>query len=560
VGYQVFISHASQDRVIANAVCAFLEQRRIRCWIAPRDAVPGVKYAESIIDGISASRVMVLVFSDHANKSDHIPLEIERAVAKGLVIVPFRIEEVVPTKSLEYFIGAVHWLDAITTPVEAHLEDLVRVVEGILAGPTGVKHPAEDAAAPTVHGTHRRIAGRNWLKPALAAAVTLASVGALVYYGRRFLGPIGGRAAQPAAVLPSPAEMDQIKQRWVKSLCNSQKEDSTSAHYLGFVTSIRQGPNSFIDTWTSAQAMKAILMAEPDASERSARFREAFEWMEKQRFQDNPSTSGWRLQPSSHRIATYIGAWVAIAYCQALQNGRVWDKGQEPAAVAAALKLFNQILSWQDRQSGGWSPAARASSASDWSYATALAVWSLAEAKRTPVLCEKLAGRLESATQRGVDWIIRTNRDGKGWEPIPSLQRGDRFRGLDAQVLFVLGRAASTPGLNDFKDDQKFKKAKQDFLVSSQGVTFDEKSTVPPADSAVDGEFYYGECLAYPWTLAVLKQLQEDTSLSPAEREKASHLLAELFRQREAVEEKVESAESYYLAENLIALAYDPRQ
>lgn len=48
--------------------------------------------------------------------------------------MPLRIENVVPTKALEYFIGSVHWLDALTQPFEMHLEKLVRVVQGALGG------------------------------------------------------------------------------------------------------------------------------------------------------------------------------------------------------------------------------------------------------------------------------------------------------------------------------------------------------------------------------------------------------------------------------------------
>ncbi len=40
--FDVFISYSSDDKLIADAICAELESRRIRCWIAPRDALPGI--------------------------------------------------------------------------------------------------------------------------------------------------------------------------------------------------------------------------------------------------------------------------------------------------------------------------------------------------------------------------------------------------------------------------------------------------------------------------------------------------------------------------------------
>jgi hypothetical protein len=144
MAYDVFISYASKDKVAANAVCAVLEARNIRCWIAPRDVQPGQPYGEAIIDAIRGCRVMVLVFSSNANASGHIPKEVERAVSCGVTIIPLRIEDVVPAKSLDYFIGSVHWLDAMTLPLEGHLADLADTIDKIVPSRT-----ANPAAAPT---------------------------------------------------------------------------------------------------------------------------------------------------------------------------------------------------------------------------------------------------------------------------------------------------------------------------------------------------------------------------------------------------------------------------
>ena len=74
--HDVFISYAAEDKAIADAVCAKIEERRIRCWTAPRNILPGETYAEAIIDAIDASRIMVLVFSSHANASKHVMREV----------------------------------------------------------------------------------------------------------------------------------------------------------------------------------------------------------------------------------------------------------------------------------------------------------------------------------------------------------------------------------------------------------------------------------------------------------------------------------------------------
>jgi hypothetical protein len=55
--------------------------------------------------------------------------EVERADGKLARIVTFRVEDVVLNPSLEYFLSAEHWLDAVTPPVQAHLPELLRAVQ-----------------------------------------------------------------------------------------------------------------------------------------------------------------------------------------------------------------------------------------------------------------------------------------------------------------------------------------------------------------------------------------------------------------------------------------------
>src|SRR6202166_986226 len=133
MAHDVFVSYASGDKTVADAVCATLESHGIRVWIAPRDVLPGIHYGEAIIDAIHECRIMVLVFSSKANPSGHIPKEIERAVSQGVTIMPMRIEDVFPAKSLDYFIGSVHWLDALTPPLEVHLQKLAANVQTLLS-------------------------------------------------------------------------------------------------------------------------------------------------------------------------------------------------------------------------------------------------------------------------------------------------------------------------------------------------------------------------------------------------------------------------------------------
>ncbi len=149
MAYDVFISHSSKDKPTADAVCALLEADGIRCWIAPRDILPGIDWGEAIVNAIEGCRLMVLIFSANANTSMQIKREVERAVHKGKAVIPFRIEDVMPSKSLEYFISTSHWLDAFTTPLESHITRLCQTVQCLLneSTPSMTPIPADHIAS-----------------------------------------------------------------------------------------------------------------------------------------------------------------------------------------------------------------------------------------------------------------------------------------------------------------------------------------------------------------------------------------------------------------------------
>src|SRR5436190_423576 len=80
----------------AGRVRAYLEGRGLPCWMAPRDVPPGANWGEAIVDAIGRSRAMVLLFSAHADRSAQVLREVERAVSKGVPVVPLRIENLIP--------------------------------------------------------------------------------------------------------------------------------------------------------------------------------------------------------------------------------------------------------------------------------------------------------------------------------------------------------------------------------------------------------------------------------------------------------------------------------
>jgi Mg-chelatase subunit ChlD len=132
--HQVFISHSSRDKEAAAAICGRLEVGGLRCWMAPRDLLPGHDYALSIMDAIDASRLMLVVLSKDASMSEHVVNEIDRAVAARVPILPVKVDGFALSRSLAYYLGKTQWFDASRPPLESHLNGLVSNVQRLLTG------------------------------------------------------------------------------------------------------------------------------------------------------------------------------------------------------------------------------------------------------------------------------------------------------------------------------------------------------------------------------------------------------------------------------------------
>ena len=153
----VFVSYSQPDRECAFQLVAQLESRGIGVWVAPRDISPATDWAEAIIEAISGARLMVLVFSAHCNASPQVRREVERAVHREIPILPFRIEDVLPARSLEYFLSTPHWLDAFPPPREPHFARLGAHIESLLSTPAIQPIVAPVAAAASTTGTHNQL-------------------------------------------------------------------------------------------------------------------------------------------------------------------------------------------------------------------------------------------------------------------------------------------------------------------------------------------------------------------------------------------------------------------
>lgn len=131
----VFICHrtAAPDQDIADAICTRLEERGLRCWIAPRNILAGSQnYERDILKGVENCRLFLLVSSFKSIYSEDCEMELKAAVLDNKALYSYRIDDTPYDGAFEKALSSVQWLDASDDPY-AHLEQLVIDVMGLLA-------------------------------------------------------------------------------------------------------------------------------------------------------------------------------------------------------------------------------------------------------------------------------------------------------------------------------------------------------------------------------------------------------------------------------------------
>jgi TolB-like protein len=170
----VFISYASQDAAIANALVDALEREGLKCWIAPRDVIPGAQYADEIVRAINESKVLVLVLSERAAASAHVSREIERAASKRRRILVLRTDASPLPRAFEYFLSESQWIDVGSGGVEAAAAKLAEAAKRHLTPASAVEGMTQPS--PSISGRGEGAARRSWIPLAAGVVVAIAAV------------------------------------------------------------------------------------------------------------------------------------------------------------------------------------------------------------------------------------------------------------------------------------------------------------------------------------------------------------------------------------------------
>jgi TolB-like protein/Flp pilus assembly protein TadD len=177
---EVFVSYASQDAAIAQKVCSSLETAGIRCWIAPRDVVPGTLYAEGIVHALDDSKILVLVLSKESIASAHVGRELERAASKRHPVIALKVDDAPLTAAFEYYLNESQWVELGGGGEHPAIARLVEAVAQHLAPGSAAASKAPQTPAPRSFKSRRA-----W--GVAAAVVVLALAAGTLLVGKAWL-------------------------------------------------------------------------------------------------------------------------------------------------------------------------------------------------------------------------------------------------------------------------------------------------------------------------------------------------------------------------------------
>jgi hypothetical protein len=138
---------------------------------------------------------------------------VEIAADGGLTIVPLRIENILPTDSFKYFLSNIHWLDALTPPLERHLQEVATKVKAILNSESS-SSPDGSQPLPVEAPTVRPWARRNALPVigGMVAVLVATSVILFFWQGKKNAptAPVTSTATNGTAANPSVSPISVV--------------------------------------------------------------------------------------------------------------------------------------------------------------------------------------------------------------------------------------------------------------------------------------------------------------------------------------------------------------
>lgn len=154
--YDIFLSYRRADQAVARKVVEALEARGVRVWWDQK-IEGGEDWRDAIVDSLTRSSVLVILFSEECNDSKQLRKELAIADTMDKEIVPVLIEDTQPRGHFLYELAARNWIQIHPNP-ERKVDDLALRLESVVrsAGGKAPEPPSEVTTAPTSKARARK--------------------------------------------------------------------------------------------------------------------------------------------------------------------------------------------------------------------------------------------------------------------------------------------------------------------------------------------------------------------------------------------------------------------
>jgi hypothetical protein len=122
--YRIFLSYLRKDRIITEALVNTLKAHGLHVWWDDH-IEGGENWRESIVENLTNSDMMVILFSEAVNASKELKKELAVADSMDKVIVPVLIEDIKPKGHYLYELQHLNWIQIHPDPIDK-LESLVK--------------------------------------------------------------------------------------------------------------------------------------------------------------------------------------------------------------------------------------------------------------------------------------------------------------------------------------------------------------------------------------------------------------------------------------------------
>ena len=120
--YDIFISYSSKDEETVKPLCAYLEDKDLKCFVSYRDIPTGDSYPGAITRALRESEMLLLVLSKDSNESNQVDRELTLANDQKKKMACFRLEDIAYSDDKAYLMSGVNWLDAFPEPSKHFFE------------------------------------------------------------------------------------------------------------------------------------------------------------------------------------------------------------------------------------------------------------------------------------------------------------------------------------------------------------------------------------------------------------------------------------------------------